>query len=229
LGKREIERIGLARYQDVEDGCVFRVLHAYPVYDSDYREYLAVVRKFVDGLENLQTIGRNGLHRYNNQDHAMITGMLAVRNLVLGEKNDLWSVNTDQEYHEEVREVKEPEADVSQVFQGALEQVFSRLDPVALGISVGITAGLALFLATILLVIKDGPMVGPTLGLLNQFFPGYTVTAWGSAVGFLYAFVAGFVGGWGLAYARNLMVFISAAAVHRDIELHLLRNLLDYM
>ena len=76
---------------------------AYPVYDSDYREHLEVVREYVDGLENLQTIGRNGLHRYNNQDHAMLTGMLAVRNLMLGERNDLWSVNTEQEYHEEVR------------------------------------------------------------------------------------------------------------------------------
>src|SRR5262249_46453881 len=104
LGKREIDRIGLARYADVEDGCVFRVPHAYPVYDSTYREYLAVLREFTDRLENLQTVGRNSLHRYNNQDHAMMTGMLAVRNLVLGEQHDLWAVNTDPEYHEEERE-----------------------------------------------------------------------------------------------------------------------------
>ena len=103
LGKREIERIGLARVADVEDGCVARVAKAYPVYDSAYREHLDVVRRFVDGLENLQTIGRNGLHRYNNQDHAMLTGMLAVRNLTRGERNDLWTVNTEPEYHEEVR------------------------------------------------------------------------------------------------------------------------------
>jgi hypothetical protein len=76
---------------------------AYPVYDADYAKYLATVRDFVDELENFQTVGRNGLHRYNNQDHAMLTGMLAVRNLVLGEHNDLWCVNTDQEYHEEVQ------------------------------------------------------------------------------------------------------------------------------
>jgi hypothetical protein len=62
----------------------------------------------VDTLENFQTIGRNGLHRYNNQDHAMLTGILAVRNLVRGEKNDLWSVNADQEYHEEIREKTDP-------------------------------------------------------------------------------------------------------------------------
>jgi protoporphyrinogen oxidase len=103
LGKKEMEQIGLAQAADVEDGCVFRVKHSYPVYDADYRTYLATIREFVDTLENFQTIGRNGLHRYNNQDHAMLTGMLAVRNLVRGEKNDLWSVNTDQEYHEEIR------------------------------------------------------------------------------------------------------------------------------
>lgn len=101
LGKREVDRIGLARYEDIEDGCVVRVEKAYPIYDSHYREHLAVIRAFLDGFENLQTIGRNGPHRYNNQDYAMVTGMLAVRNLLLGEKNDLWAVNTDQEYHEE--------------------------------------------------------------------------------------------------------------------------------
>ncbi|MCS6926164.1 MAG: NAD(P)/FAD-dependent oxidoreductase, partial [Candidatus Binatia bacterium] len=78
LGKREIDRIGLARYEDVEDGCVVRVPYAYPIYDAEYRDYLALVRTFVEGLANVQTIGRNGLHRYNNQDHAMLTGMLAV-------------------------------------------------------------------------------------------------------------------------------------------------------
>src|SRR5437660_1663329 len=81
LGKRELERVGLARAADVEDGCVFRVEKAYPVYDSDYERYLQTLRDFVGELDNFQTLGRNGLHRYNNQDHAMLTGMLAVRNL----------------------------------------------------------------------------------------------------------------------------------------------------
>ena len=101
LGKRDLKRIGLAQPADVVQGCVFRVPKAYPVYDSGYRGHLLTVRTFVDSLENLQTIGRNGLHRYNNQDHAMLTGILAVRNLLSGEQHDLWSVNTDQEYHEE--------------------------------------------------------------------------------------------------------------------------------
>jgi protoporphyrinogen oxidase len=103
LGKHELERLGLARPDEIEDGCVFRVPKAYPVYDSSSRQHLAVIRRFVDGLENFQTIGRNGLHRYNNQDHSMLTGIFAARNLALGESNDLWSVNADREYHEQGR------------------------------------------------------------------------------------------------------------------------------
>jgi protoporphyrinogen oxidase len=126
LGKKEMERIGLAQAADVEGGCVFRVKHAYPVYDSEYRTYLATIREFVDNLENFQTIGRNGLHRYNNQDHAMLTGILAVRNLIRGEKNDLWSVNADQEYHEEIREQKETvNGSGNGTSQGARRQAWS--------------------------------------------------------------------------------------------------------
>jgi len=101
LGRRELEIIGLGRAADVVDGCVFRVPKSYPVYDTDYAAHLATVREYVDGFENLQTVGRNGLHRYNNQDHAMMTGLLAVKNLVDGGQHDLWSINTDQDYHEE--------------------------------------------------------------------------------------------------------------------------------
>jgi protoporphyrinogen oxidase len=103
LSRQEIDMIGLANYQDIEDGCVFRVPKSYPVYDSDYRESLNMLQAYVNNLENFQTIGRNGLHRYNNQDHAMLTGMLAVRNLMLGEQNNLWQVNAEQEYNEETR------------------------------------------------------------------------------------------------------------------------------
>jgi protoporphyrinogen oxidase len=103
LGARELARIGLVREDEVEDGCVARVRNAYPIYDTGYAGHLDTVRRFVDHLEHLRTAGRNGLHRYNNQDHAMLTGMLAARSLVAGEEHDVWSVNTDQEYLEEVR------------------------------------------------------------------------------------------------------------------------------
>jgi protoporphyrinogen oxidase len=104
MAKRELAKIGLARADEVTDGCVFRMPKAYPVYDSVYAQHLESVKTHLATFENLQTIGRNGLHRYNNQDHAMVTGMLAVRNLMFGERNDVWSVNTDQEYHEEILE-----------------------------------------------------------------------------------------------------------------------------
>ena len=161
---------------------------AYPVYDSELpRASGRCVREFVDGLENLQTIGRNGLHRYNNQDHAMLTGMLAVRNAVLGEQNDLWSVNTDQEYHEEIRQAEAPEAAGA---DEAVSEVFTRIDGMALGISAGITSGVLLLLATIALVVKGGGGAG--LDLLSQYFPGYSVTLRGSILGLMYGFAAGF-------------------------------------
>ena len=229
LGKREAARIGLVSYADIEDGCVVRVPKAYPVYDSSYRDHLAVVREFVDGMENFQTIGRNGLHRYNNQDHAMLTGMLAVRNMVQGEHNDLWSVNTDQEYHEEIRAETQAEAgDVVEALQAALSRVFLKLDRVAFGLSLGTAAGLFIFLATLALMLKGGGVVGPNLQLLSQYFPGYTVSASGSVVGLACGFVSGFVFGWGFAFLRNAAVFLYMAVVHRRAEFDALRRLLEY-
>jgi hypothetical protein len=230
LGKREVDRLGLASYGDIADGCVVRVPKAYPVYDSDYREYLAQIREFVDGLENLQTIGRNGLHRYNNQDHAMLTAMLAVRNLMLAEQHDLWGVNADQEYHEEVRGGAEVIGDeITAVLRDTLAQAFPKLDRMALGLSLGVTAGILLFLATIVLVLKDGDVVGPMLGLLSQYFPGYSVTAAGSVLGLAYGFVVAFISGWLFAFLRNAVVFIYMAAAHRRAERQLLRQFLGYL
>jgi protoporphyrinogen oxidase len=99
LGKRELEGIGLVKPSDVEEGSVVRMRKAYPSYDSKYREMLNIIRGFLKEIGNLQLIGRNGLHRYNNQDHSMLTAMLAVEN-IYGASHDLWSVNEEQEYHE---------------------------------------------------------------------------------------------------------------------------------
>ena len=127
LGKREVDRLGLAHYVEIEDGCVFRVAKSYPVYDSDYRQHLEVLRKYVATFENLQTIGRNGLHRYNNQDHAMLTGLLAVRNLLDGTCHDLWNVNADAEYHEEIRTGASPE--FAPALDGVAEPSSDSLEP----------------------------------------------------------------------------------------------------
>lgn len=85
---------------DIEDGVVIRQRKAYPVYDGEYREHLQVLQDYLETFENLQTVGRNGMHRYNNQDHSMLTAILAARN-ILGENHDLWNVNVERSYHEE--------------------------------------------------------------------------------------------------------------------------------
>jgi hypothetical protein len=105
LARRELGSIGLVSPERVIDGQVVRVHKAYPVYDGGYEDALAAVRQHLARLENLQLVGRNGTHKYNNQDHSMLTAMLAVRNL-FGERHDIWSVNVDDEYHEEISDVE---------------------------------------------------------------------------------------------------------------------------
>jgi protoporphyrinogen oxidase len=99
LARREVEILGLARGEEVVDGLVVRQPKAYPVYDGQYRQRLAVLQEYLAGFAHLQSAGRNGMHRYNNQDHSMVTGMLAARN-ALGEAHDLWAVNTERSYYE---------------------------------------------------------------------------------------------------------------------------------
>ena len=101
LASKELEHLGLAKATDVVDGTVIRQPLAYPVYDGDYREALDMLRGWLAQFTNLQVVGRNGMHRYNNQDHSMLTAMLAVENIE-GAEHDLWAVNVDQSYHEDV-------------------------------------------------------------------------------------------------------------------------------
>jgi protoporphyrinogen oxidase len=100
LGTRELGEIGLLRNAHVVDGTVVRMPKAYPVYDEGYTEAVDVIQEYLLTFANLQVAGRNGMHKYNNQDHSMVTAMLAVQNL-LGEHYDVWAVNADDEYHEE--------------------------------------------------------------------------------------------------------------------------------
>jgi protoporphyrinogen oxidase len=100
LATSEIARLGLAETAQVTDGTVLRMKKAYPVYDEGYESALTIIREFLRQLPNLQLAGRNGMHRYNNQDHSMLTALLAARN-VLGANHNLWEVNADAEYLEE--------------------------------------------------------------------------------------------------------------------------------
>lgn len=101
LGKKEIAQIGLTEPDAVLDGYVVRQPKAYPVYDHEYKDHLATIREDLNAYAGLSLIGRNGMHKYNNQDHSMMTAMLAAKNIVAGkELYNLWDVNEDAEYHE---------------------------------------------------------------------------------------------------------------------------------
>jgi protoporphyrinogen oxidase len=103
LAAQELAAIGLTKESRIEAGTVFRQKKAYPVYDGEYRHYLTLIERYLKDIENLQMIGRNGLHKYNNQDHSMLTAILAVENLY-GADHDIWKINTDQVYLEEAEE-----------------------------------------------------------------------------------------------------------------------------
>jgi protoporphyrinogen oxidase len=101
LAKAELARIGLIDPSKVVDGVKVLVPKAYPMYDAAYEEAVETIREYLQRFENLQTCGRNGLHRYNNQDHSMWTAILAALNIVDGSSHDVWSVNTEADYLEE--------------------------------------------------------------------------------------------------------------------------------
>jgi len=102
LAKSELQRIHLGDSADVVDGCVIRQRKAYPVYDDRYQEHVDTIRTALErNFPTLHLVGRNGMHKYNNQDHAMMTALLTARNILAAErKYDVWAVNQDAEYHE---------------------------------------------------------------------------------------------------------------------------------
>ncbi len=222
LGKKELESLGLVNRNDVEDGTVVRMPKAYPVYDSTYRKSLDVVRQFLEKIDNLQLVGRNGMHKYNNQDHSMLTAMLSAEN-ILGANHDLWAVNVEQEYHEEMKIEPSEEA----VLDKILPSVFSRMDPLGLATAIGSVVGLLIFTATLWLVMRGGP-ASFYLKLLNQFFIGYTVTLKGAFIGLAYGFSWGFLCGWLIAYLRNFIIAFYIYRIKRKVELLTFRDFLDH-
>ena len=242
LGTQECAQLGLIDPREVEDGTVVRMEKAYPVYDQTYQAHVTTICHYLETLTNFQTIGRNGLHRYNNQDHSMLTGVYAARNIT-GERHDVWSVNTEKEYHEEGRvaqlnagdrlvptpvtvsvgeTVGEPEDDV-------IEAAFARLDPLALGIAVGVVSGIGLWLAAVILVLKGGQQVGPTLSLLRNYLPGFEVTWIGASIGLVEGGVVGFGFGYLGVVLRNGALKAYASFVRWRHERDDRRHLLDKM
>ena len=241
LGRRELELIGIAKAQDVEDGSIVRMPKAYPVYDADYQEALLCIRKFLDSFQNLQVVGRNGMHRYNNQDHSMLTAMLAVDN-ILGARHDLWQVNAEQEYHEEpssreaearaqLDQLAATQPQVPQLMTPVVKQnlvlTFAKLDKLAFATALGTVAGLTVAIATLWLVIQGGEQAGQKLQRLGEFFQGYTVTVWGALVGFAYSFSSAFLWGWLFAYLRNFALGFVIYRARREAELMSFRQFLD--
>jgi hypothetical protein len=137
-------------------------------------------------------------------------------------------VNTDPEYHEAVG-VEERESEALAAIEGRLAEIFPRVDGVALGIGAGAVSGALLSLATLILVLKGGAMIGPYFNLLGQFLPGYSVTVRGSALGLAYGLMGGFVAGWGFAVLRNVSLFLSFAVLRRRAQLGLLKRLFEFI
>jgi protoporphyrinogen oxidase len=101
LATRELAQLGLAHPAEIQDGTVVRMPKAYPMYDRGWLESISTIRAYVAAhLRNLQLVGRNGMHKYNNQDHSMITAIYAARN-ILGARYDIWAINSEPDYHEE--------------------------------------------------------------------------------------------------------------------------------
>ncbi len=103
LATNELEKIGIINLEDFEDGCVIRLKKTYPAYFGSYKDEINVIKDYFSEIENLYLIGRNGLHKYNNMDHSMLTAMVSVDNLLNGikSKENIWNINIEEEYHEE--------------------------------------------------------------------------------------------------------------------------------
>jgi protoporphyrinogen oxidase len=230
LGIRELEELGLIEGREVIDHVVMRAPKAYPVYDGDYAGALEVIRGYLSRIDNLQLIGRNGQHRYSNQDHSMLTGLLAARN-VAGTNYDLWEASADTSYLEEMTEPIEdpviPRPREEERFADVLAKVFARYDAVALGSAVGLVSGVAVFLATAVLLIRGGEPLGPTLSLLGQYLLGFEVSWGGAVVGLFETGIGGFLFGLTLAWLINLLVDLVAVSVIRECQLEGLLDPLD--
>jgi hypothetical protein len=219
LAKRELEVLRLGRARDVESGVVARMPKAYPIYEDGYTEALMTLRGFLSQIKNVYPVGRNGMHQYNNQDHSMLTAMLAVEN-INGANHDIWAVNADQDYAEDVKsqndkwssEIKKLAATQPKVPIPAIgpdpafaiiRRAFARIDERGLGAALGTVSGLYIFLATVWILIRGGEEAAGMLQLLGQYLIGFTVSWVGAFIGLFYGMVLGFILGWLIAFLRN--------------------------
>ena len=225
LARRECGSLGLIDPARVVDGVVVRMPKAYPVVDGAFRESVGCIREHLARFENLLPIGRNGQHRYNNQDHSMLTGFLAARNAVRPGAHDLWAVNVDSAYHEQVDASSGsgdrlvPTTRDAETLAELLSEAFARYDAVALGGAVGIVAGVGLFLATVVLLVQSDPAARPMLSLLANYFYGYEVSWTGAWIGLAEGAVGGGAVGWALGHLLNAVI----GRERRRLEAHIER------
>ena len=220
LAVRECSELGLIEREDFFDGVVIRMPKAYPVYDQAYKANLAVIRDYLASIENLQLIGRNGQHRYNNQDHSMLTGIYAARN-ICGADFDIWDVNVEGEYHEEVSRERTAEPLVPRAAQPSalalLRTAFARYDPIALACAMAVIPGLGLLYLSLPLVLQDGQ--ASRLLLLRNYLFGFDASWSGAAVGVAEVSIGGFAIGFMMAHAINSVVAWHERRLFRKLEL----------
>lgn len=237
LGIRECAQIGLIEPNEVVDNTVVRMKKAYPVYDQNYHFSLAIIRDYLASFTNLQTIGRNGLHRYNNQDHSMLTGIYAARN-ICGECQDVWAVNTEAEYHEKEKAETfsngrlvpvsvQPSNGKRDEAEQLIEGIFAPVDEVAMGVAIGVVSGGLIFLATAIMLLKGQKAIAPYLSLLGQYLWGYEVTWAGAFLGTVEAALGGFAAGSILARLRNWAMTVFAFLTRSRAEAMENRDILE--
>ena len=221
LGTSEAAALGLLSPGTVRHGVVVRVPDAYPVYDEGSRAAVAAIRHHLAGYHNLYPIGRNGQHRYNNQDHSMLTGLHAASSIA-GQPRPIWDVNVEPVYHEEDSRGGDratPARAERPTVEDLLRTAFARYDPLALAAAIGVVAGLGLLLVTgIALLTRGAGESVPLLSLLGNYFFGYDLTWRGAMVGSLEATFAGSLFGGVLAAAINLLIGWQQAVLRRELE-----------
>ncbi len=224
LASEELGRLELVHKDDIKDAFVVRQARAYPIYDHAYQKRLQSIRQYLDTFSNLQTIGRNGMHRYNNMDHSMLTGLLAVQNLK-NPTHNLWDVNEEQTY----LEARIAEPDRQQLSSQMVKATFARMHKVAFGLAVGVVAGLFTLWITLWPLVTDHGGIVRYLRLLGNYFIGYDVSLAGACIAFVYSFLWGFGLGWLFAFLRNLFIALYVFKFRIKSELRSLKDFFDYI
>ena len=217
LARSECAKLRFAAAEKVMDGAVVRMPKAYPVYDSKHRESVEAIRNWIGTLKNLYSVGRNGQHRYNNMDHSMTSAMGAAQ-VVQGAEIDVWDVGLDKSYLEGQETVGDVDREAA-ITDEVIRDTFARYDAPAMGAALGLVAAVVLFVMSMVLILKGGEPIGPSLMLLSNYLPGYRMTPVGVVIGALQAGGWAFVFGFLLAHSINLVVGMIEGWLLRRIEI----------